>query len=307
MYSTRDERWNFKELMGNVRQYQGEAYRINNTVDSSLHFNNNNNKNENENEDEEEDDEYSRQEEYWKISKDEYDSKANNEIIISFDVLHGKETAIALFRQSQSSSIVKCCVSLYKKKVQRHFAALGRHHHQWQHRWFVLTPQDIIYSRDRDISSSSNKKHYNKNNEVVTTIALTDIERVCKDTNNILGKKNVFQIHTTTMNTTRFGGEEMGTSRPYYLSANSVEERDEWIRTIRECIKLLAPSSSSGRKANRVVYEGDHANNADGDAHSHSTCRSGSSDDGRVTEEVDYSIECIHHHNEKTEVVQTIV
>merc|ERR1712238_217370 len=193
VYSTRDERWNFKvsfrnELMGNVRRCKCEAYRMNTTVDaSSRNFttNNNNNGNENKNEDEED---YSRQEEYWKISKDEYDSKANNEIIICFDVLHGKEASTAIIRQRQSSSIVKCGVLLYKKKVPRlaFAAALGRQHqqHQWQHRWFVLTPEQIIYSRDRDISlsSSSNKKSYNKNNEVVTTIALTDIEKVCQDT-----------------------------------------------------------------------------------------------------------------------------
>merc|ERR1712238_462077 len=117
------------------------------------------------------------------------------------------------------------------------------------------------------------------------------------DTDNIFGKKNVFQIRTNRL------GSAGGTStrRPYYLSANSVEERDEWIRTIRECIKLLAPSASSSgsRKSNRFVYAVDHANNAD--AHSNSTCCSGSSDDCLVTDEVDYSIECIHHNDEKTE------
>merc|ERR1712238_119011 len=141
--------------------------------------------------------------------------------------------------------------------------------------------EHIIYSRDRDISlsSSSNNKSYNKNNEVVTTIALADIEKVCQDTDHSFGKKNVFQIRTN-----RLGGAGgTSTRRPYYLSANSVEERDEWIRTIRECIKLLTPSSSSGSRKSRFVYAVDDANNADAHSNSNSTCRSGSSDDCLVT------------------------
>jgi len=150
--------------------------------------------------------------------------------------------------------------------------------------------------------SSSNNKNYDKNNKVVTEIALTDIERVCQDTDNIFGKKNVFQIRTATMNTTRFGEAGTGKSRPYYLCANSVEERDDWIRTIRDFIKLLAPSSS-GRKSNRFVYELDHANT---DANSNFTCHGGSSDACLVTDEVDYSTECIHHDDENIEVVPLV-
>ena len=97
MYSTRDERWNFKVsfrngLIGNVRRCKCEAYRMNTTVGaSSLNFNINNN------EDEAEEENYRRQDEYWKISKHDYDSKANNEIIICFNVLHIKIRIQCLF------------------------------------------------------------------------------------------------------------------------------------------------------------------------------------------------------------------
>ena len=252
VYTNRDESWNFKvsfrnNLIGNVRRCRVEAYRMNESDDSSVKFN------------EEEEDR-----EYWQISKDEYDSKANNEIIVCFDVLHGDEASKASFRQRRSSMIVK--TGFLKRKMR---FPLGL---QWQKRWFVLTPHEIIYSLDEA----------NKNQ---VKIALIDIKSVCEDTG--MAKRNAFQIHT-----------RLTESGPYCFSAKSPEEREDWIRNILDCVELLSEKSSGlqvdtsdGRSPMTREVE-------DSNAGSLATTA-----DSYVNGEADCSIECVHHKDRNIEVL----
>jgi hypothetical protein len=198
--------------------------------------------------------------EYWQISKDEYDSKANNEIVVCFDVLHGVEASKASFRQRQSSIIVKN--GFLKRKLR---FPLGL---QWQQRWFVLTPHEIIYSQDEA----------NKNQ---VKIALMDIESVCKDTGMV--KRNAFQIHT-----------RLAESGPYCFLAKSPEEREDWIRNILDCIELL-PEKSNGLQVNTSNRRSPMAREG---ADSKVTTA-----DSRVNSEADYSIECVHHKDREIEVL----
>jgi hypothetical protein len=140
---------------------------------------------------------------------------------------------------------------------------------QWQQRWFVLTPHEIIYSQDET----------NKNQ---LKIALMDVKSVYKDTGMV--KRNTFQIHT-----------RLTESGPYCFSAKSPEERGDWIRNILDCIELLSEKSSGLQvdTSTPMTREVDTSN-----AGSLATTT-----DSYVNGEADYSIECVHHKDRKIEVL----
>ena len=183
-YTNYDGSWTFEvsfrnDLIGNVRRCRVKAYPTNGTNEDSI----------------------DESKQYWEISKDEYDGKANSEILISFDVLRG---ARGLFRQLQSTLTLKSAFLLVKKLQ----FGLGI---QWHQRWCILTPIEIIFSKEK----ASEKRD---------RILLKDITKVHEDTNSLM--KNVFQIHTND-----------GDKGPHRLATKSIEERDDWIKKIQKAVE----------------------------------------------------------------------
>eukprot|EP00536_Pseudo-nitzschia_multiseries_P011543 jgi/Psemu1/259922/estExt_Genewise1Plus.C_3990010 len=193
MYTNYDGSWTFEvsfrnDLIGNVRRCRVKAYQTNGA---------------NKNEDLAE--EY---QQYWEVFKDEYDGKANNEVLISFDVLSGAKASV---RQRQSNLVLKNGYLLKKRQF-----GLGLH---WQQRWCVLTPIEIVFSTD-------------KSSEKQDRILVRHITKVRKDPDVL--RRNTFQVYTNLVK-----------SDPCCLATGSVEERDEWIKRIREAIQLVSASAST--------------------------------------------------------------
>eukprot|EP00546_Thalassionema_frauenfeldii_P020259 CAMPEP_0178895552 /NCGR_PEP_ID=MMETSP0786-20121207/656_1 /TAXON_ID=186022 /ORGANISM="Thalassionema frauenfeldii, Strain CCMP 1798" /LENGTH=796 /DNA_ID=CAMNT_0020565807 /DNA_START=43 /DNA_END=2429 /DNA_ORIENTATION=+ len=135
-------------------------------------------------------------EQHWKISKDEFDRKANNEVAVSIDLLEGAEAAKADYTRRQSKISLKAGFLLKAKY------GLGIH---WNQRWCELTPVELVF---QDMET-----------EKTETIAIKDIKVARKSPD--MMKKNIFDIETF------IKGE-----RPYKLAAASPSDRDDWIRKI---------------------------------------------------------------------------
>ena len=93
VYTNYDETWTFEvsfrnDLVGNVRRSNVKAYLTNgidqNSTEASVDRN-----------------------QFWQISKDEYDAKANNEIAISFDAFHDMTATKTSFRLKHAALTLK--------------------------------------------------------------------------------------------------------------------------------------------------------------------------------------------------------
>lgn len=180
MYTNRDESWTFRisfsnQRLRNVRKCQVQTTQVGGGSDDMTE-----------------------DEQYWKIEKDELDLKANNEVAVTIDRLQGGAAVRASFDYRQSLLTLKTGFLLKNRAF-----GLGL---QWQQKWFVLTPKEIVFSED--IGSAKKSK-----------IAVRDITSVRQGSD--IMKKNVFEIHTS-----------IGDSGPYKLSAPSLVERDDWIHKI---------------------------------------------------------------------------
>jgi len=139
---------------------------------------------------------------YWQIERDEIDRKANNEVVVSIDVRRGGEALKAALSHRQSQRILKSGYLLKNRSFGLRM--------QWQQRWFVLYPQELIYSHDIEGTRRN-------------AISIKDIIYVRPLADDLVNK-NVFEIHAVSAD---------GTSRePYKLSAASPADRDEWIQKI---------------------------------------------------------------------------
>lgn len=181
VYTNRDGSWIFRvkfvnQLVGNVRMCKVQA--IPAGEDTADNYNHNG--------------------PCWKISRDEIDRKANNEVVISFEKLQGKEALEAASERHQSQL---CLKSDYLLKNISFGLRL-----QWHKKWFVLTSTELTWSQD--MASESTSK-----------IFLKDIIRV-KPGSDIV-KKNIIEIHTRIEN-----------RDPYKLAAESPEECNDWIQKI---------------------------------------------------------------------------
>lgn len=190
VYTNIDESWTFEvsfrnDLIGNVRRCHVKAYPTDNMGEKPIVL-------------------YEKNKQYWQISKDEYDAKANNEIMISFDALHGESTKASCL-QRQSTLTLKN--GILKKKGR---LGLGS---QWQELWCVLTPVEIVFSKDA-ISEKQEK------------ISLQFITEVRADIDQ--ARDNVFEIHTS-----------LG---QHCLSAKSQKERNNWIKSITDAVDLIPRS-----------------------------------------------------------------
>jgi len=201
-YTSYDERWTFEvsfrnDLIGNIRRCRVKAYPASDTDENSTEPS-------------------CKSKQFWQISKDEYDVRANNEIAISFDALHDEVTK-ASTRQRQSTLTLKSGFLMKKGRF-----GLGS---QWQQLWCVLTPVEIVFSKGP--SSIQQEK-----------ISLKYITKVMKDADRTT--KNVIEIHTT-----------LGL---HYLSTKLHRECDNWIKSILDAVELISnhanPMSSSESQVN---------------------------------------------------------
>lgn len=141
---------------------------------------------------------------YWIISKDELDTKANNEIAITIDVLRGEEATKAATQYRQSQVSLKSGYLLRSRNY-----GLGL---QWIQKYLILTPKDIICSPD-STSATQNK------------IALYNVRNVIPTTDMV--KNYVFEIHVIVD-----GGNDTSIPFVYKLAADSLGDRDDWINKI---------------------------------------------------------------------------
>jgi PH domain len=179
VYTNRDETWAFRatfrnELIKNKRRCQVQASNVGGGGSDS--------------------DNSQEQNQYWKVSREELDGKANNEVVITIDVTRG-DKAVKAARLSER---------LLKSGFLLKNRPFGLRMH-WQQRWFELTPTDLLYS----INDAPGAQRQ--------AIPIKDITTVRQGSDLI--KKNIFEIHV--------GGRE-----PLMLSAASPDERDDWIRKI---------------------------------------------------------------------------
>lgn len=144
-------------------------------------------------------------EQYWTISRDILDHKANNEVEITIDQLLGDDAIKAAERSRQSTTILKAGY-LHKNR------SFGLRM-VWQPKWFVLTPTELVFAADK----TTNRK---------SKIALANIVVVRKGFDVV--KKNVFEIQTKSAG-----------RAPYYLSAATSHERDDWIHKISQATRGL--------------------------------------------------------------------
>mmetsp|Transcript_6259 Transcript_6259/g.15577 ORF Transcript_6259/g.15577 Transcript_6259/m.15577 type:complete len:797 (+) Transcript_6259:113-2503(+) len=142
--------------------------------------------------------------EYWKISRDEIDRKANCEVVISIDVLRGQDAVKAASKERQSQVCIKSGLLLKNKTFGLRL--------QWRQKWFVLTPTELIWSE-------------NPASEKTNQIFIKDILSVKPGSD--LVKKNVIEICTRTEN-----------NETCKLAAESPAECDDWIRKISSATGL---------------------------------------------------------------------
>ncbi len=199
VYTNHDESWTFEiafrnDLIGNVRRCHVKAYATSGEDDDAIGPS-----------------EHTRQ--FWQISKDEYESRANNEIAISFESLHGESTKVS-FRQSQSNLTLKTGFVFKKGRL-----GLGV---QWQRMWCVLSPIEIVMSK------ATSRDEQEK-------ISLGYITKVEKGSN--WKSKNVFEIHTSL--------------DVHYLSTKSQKERDDWVKSISDAVELITSSTNKSSGSER--------------------------------------------------------
>lgn len=184
VYTNRDETWMFRikfsnHLLQKVRKCQVEATRVRGG-------------------DDDDDGDDGAGHKFWSIAKDELDIKANNELVITMDVLMGERGRKATLEHRHSQRMLKTGFLLRNKPF-----GLGL---QWQKRWVVLTPTDILYSEA--VTSQQRSK-----------IALSDISSVTRGSD--LVRKHIFEIQT------RIDG--VG---PHKFAAETSDEMDDWIQKI---------------------------------------------------------------------------
>lgn len=204
VYVNRDETWSFRVdfhngLVGGSRRCQVEAVELDG-VDSGK------------------DPDSAHQ--YWQISREELDRKANSEVVVSIDYAQGKEAEKAEFERRQSERLLK---SGFLLKNQAFGLRL-----QWRQRFFELTPLQLDYSQD-----AAGKKR--------KTIFLTHIRNI-RHTADIV-QRNVFELHTS------------GETEPIRLAAPSIHERDDWIQKICDATGLTL-SEITEHSDSSIVQEG---------------------------------------------------
>ena len=192
VYTNYDESWTFEvafrnDLVGNVRRSSVKAYPTSGEDEDRIGPN-----------------EKSKQ--FWQISKDEYDAKANNEIVISFDALHGESTKVS-YRQSQSTLTLKNGFVFKKGRF-----GLGL---QWQQLWCTLTPIEITLSKNAS----------GENEEKISLQYITKVDKASS-----WGSDNDFEIHT-----------KLGL---HCISTKSQKERDDWIKSISDAVELITSTTN---------------------------------------------------------------
>lgn len=200
VYTNYDESWTFEvafrnDLVGNIRRSSVKAYATSGEDEDAIGPN-------------------EKRKQYWQISKDEYDAKANNEIAITFDALHTESTKMS-YRQSQSSLTLKSGVVFKKGRL-----GLGL---QWQQLWCVLTPIEIILS----------KRVSNEKQEKISLLFITKVAEASK-----FNSENVLEIHTT-----------LG---QHYLSTRSQKERNDWIKSISDAVELISSTANENSEDGKV-------------------------------------------------------
>ncbi|KAL3779159.1 hypothetical protein HJC23_014006 [Cyclotella cryptica] len=181
VYTNRDDSWVFRikfvnQLVGNVRICKVQAVP---TVEETSHNPNLN-------------------DQCWKITRDEIDRKANNEVVVTFDKLEGHEAIKAVSERLRSQL---CLKSGYLLKNIAFGLRL-----QWHKKWFVLTPTELAWSQD--MASESTSKIFVK--DIISVKLGSDIV-----------KKNIIEIRT-----------RMEGSDTYKLAAESPKECYDWIQKI---------------------------------------------------------------------------
>ena len=187
VYTNKDESWAFRvsfcnELMKGRRQCQVLATQNNRTGS-------------------ERDSLFLGEQQYWQVSREELDRKANFEAVVSIDVVTGDQ-AITSARLSQTT--IKSGFLLKNRQFGLRL--------QWSGKWFVLTPSTLVYSNE----VASNDK---------TEIAIKDITAVRPGTDMV--QKHVFEILVR--------GRES-----HRLAASSLTERNDWIQKISDVSGLLS-------------------------------------------------------------------
>lgn len=216
VYTNRDESWAFNikfrsELVRSFRRCQVKAYRTNDKPDGNDDENDDDKNNDSAGDDDNADNDES-EDQYWQISKDEVDRKANNEVVISIDVLRGVEATKAELSERQSQiNLMAGYLQLQKKKT----LGIGL----WQQQWVVLTPTDIVFSPNL----ASKKK---------LKIPLRDISSVSLASDIV--KKYVFEIHTSF----HMSNVTNNNSQIYRFSAPTSNYRDDWIQKISDATGL---------------------------------------------------------------------
>ena len=151
--------------------------------------------------------------EYWAISKDELDRKANNEVVVTIDVRKGTKEDVDRVRNEyqESQRTIKAGI-LYKNRP----SGLRLY---WQERYFILTSTELTYRK--------------------STIPLKNITKVQVGTGDLV-HPHVFEIH---VNHTIEGRGGTGRKEPYKLAASTAADRDDWMNQILKlCPQLDGPT-----------------------------------------------------------------
>jgi len=200
VYTNRDESWAFRIKFSNqavrrVRRVQVLATHMGNDDDS-------------------------KDDQFWKITKNELDIKANNEVVITIDVLQGEQGRKAALDHRQSMLTLKAGFLLKNRTF-----GLGM---QWQQKWAVLTPVELAYSE-------------NVESKLHSRIALKDV--TCVQIGNDLVKKNIFEIRTRIVGSTQ-----------YRFSAASEADRDDWIQKISAAAGIENLSDLEDTKSGAALH-----------------------------------------------------
>jgi hypothetical protein len=184
VYANKDESWMFRIKFSNHLLQSNRSCHV-----KAVHV-------EPENEDEEDllDDKF------WTIEKKELDIKANNEIQVVINAVHGKKGRRAILSHRESQRSLKSGF-LYKNK------SFGLRL-QWHQQWVNLSPQDLSYAA---APSSLDAKKINIT-DILSVVPSTDVVR-----------KNVFEVRT-----------KVRDGEVHKFSAATAEEREEWIQLINE-------------------------------------------------------------------------
>ncbi|KAL3919679.1 MAG: hypothetical protein SGILL_003638, partial [Bacillariaceae sp.] len=195
VYTNKDETWMFRirfsnPLLGSARTCRVQAKNLMNDGDDGT-----------------DEDMKESNDQFWRIEKQELDIKANNEVLVTIDVLNGEAGRKAALSHRHSHRTIKNGFLLKNKAFGLKL--------QWHQSWIDLTPTELGYS---ETSSGKGKKK----------IALKDVVAVRPSTDMV--KKNVFEVQT------RVPGSDV-----HRFAANSDKEMMDWIRAIEDARTITMP------------------------------------------------------------------